>query len=408
VDREASAGSRVTVARGVLIGLMIATPAPGLAQSPITVHLSAHAIVAWTRVDPVPYDSAMAETEIEQPMVGLMAAALRDHLRFEGTLNLEGLTMPGGALTLGGWGEGFNERRHPHTYSHEVIVSGVAGPMNGPQVSLTAGKGFVPFGTDDPMNRPALEFPVNHHWSQILERALVSSAARVGPATLEATLFNGDEPERPGQWPLLSRFGDSWAVRLGAEPAPGIDLQGSRAHVKSPEHRLGAGTPQEKWSVSARLERPLGAATLYALTEWARTEELSVRYTSWLLEAQWTRGPHRPYYRLERTDRPEEERLLDPFRSVRPHLENSILGVTRWTVHTAGYGFTIRTPVLLEPIVELGYATVAETTGGIFNVAGFFGRTSLWSLTVALRVRSPGPAHRMGRYGIADPMMHHH
>ena len=27
---------------------------------------------------------------------------------------------------------------------------------------------------------------------------------------------------------------------------------------------------------------------------------------------------------------------ISDFRSLRPHLENSILGITRWTIHTAG------------------------------------------------------------------------
>jgi hypothetical protein len=50
-------------------------------------------------------------------------------------------------------------------------------------------------------------------------------------------------------------------------------------------------------------------------------------------------GRHRPYFRLERTERPEDMRTIDPFRSVRPHLENSILGTTRWTLLTLGYGY---------------------------------------------------------------------
>ena len=59
------------------VTLGLALPAGrAAAQSPVSMHVSAQAIVTYTRVDPVPYDSAMAETKIEQPMVMLMAAAM--------------------------------------------------------------------------------------------------------------------------------------------------------------------------------------------------------------------------------------------------------------------------------------------------------------------------------------------
>src|SRR6266498_4964828 len=95
-------------------------------------------------------------------------------------------------------------------------------------VSISAGKGFAPFGSDDPMNRPALAFPANHHWSQILERAVAVAGVRAGPVTLEAALFNGDEPERPGQWPRISgRFGDSRSGRATLALGRAVQLEGS-------------------------------------------------------------------------------------------------------------------------------------------------------------------------------------
>src|SRR6185503_2026677 len=112
---------------------------------------------------------------------------------------------------------------------------------------------------------------------------------------------------------LLSRFGDSRSLRLTLVPGAGFEFQGSYAHVASPEHRPGSGTDQEKWSVSGRLERSLGVGAFYGLGEWARTDEGGLfHFESWLVEASLTSGAHRPYGRLEYTDRPEEERTLDP------------------------------------------------------------------------------------------------
>jgi hypothetical protein len=254
------------------------------------------------------------------------------------------------------------------------------------------------------MNRPVLAYPVNHHWSQILERAVVMAGIAAGPLTLETARFNGDEPEYPGEWPRISRFGDSWSHRATLALDSHLRLSGSLANVKSPEHRPGAGTDQRKANLSARLDRPTEQGHWYALAEWARTSEAGGIFVfhSLLGEVERRSGRHRVYYRLERTDRPEEERTLDPFRSLRPHLENSILGVTRWTVHTAGYGFRAPSPdrrLAVEPLIELATGSVEDRTGGLFHAADLYGKTSLWSATIAIRL-SAGMAHAMGHYGV--------
>ncbi len=352
----------------------------------------------------------MGEVRLVQPAIMAHAGALSNRLRLLATLNLEGLTIPDGELTPGAWGEGFIDRRHPHTYLHELIfsVDDLLGKVDGAaRLSLAAGKGFAPFGTDDPMVRPVVRYPVNHHLAQILERAVAIAAVRTGPIAVEAGLFNGDEPERPGQWPRVGRFGDSWAGRLTLLPAGGLELQGSYALVHSPEHRPGAGTDQHKGSLSGRWEGSIRAYPVYALIEWARTSEAEGFFVfhSFLAEGAWTAGRSRLHYRFERTERPEEERTLDPFRSVRPHLENSILGTTRWTIQTLGYGLRLQEPVArlgLLPFVELSYGRMADVGGGLFDVRSFYGRTSYWALSVGVRLNPGMPMHRMGRYGVAQ------
>ena len=34
----------------------------------------------------------------------------------------EGITQPEGELTFGGWGEGYEDKRHPHTLVHEQLL----------------------------------------------------------------------------------------------------------------------------------------------------------------------------------------------------------------------------------------------------------------------------------------------
>jgi hypothetical protein len=379
----------------------------GNAQESFWARASARAVLAFTRVDPVPGGGGLGEIRVVQPVVMLHAGAWK-RLRLVTTLNFEGATISEGELTPGAWGEGFMDRRHPHTYVHELLLSAddLLGELDGPvSTSLAAGKGFAPFGTDDPMIRPVLRYPVNHHLAQILERAVVVLAARSRWGTVEAGLFNGDEPERPGQWPRVGgRFGDSWSARVTAWPVAGIELQGSLAEVHSPEHRPGAGLDQDKWSVSALWNRRLGRFPVYGLVELARTAEAGGFFVfhSLLAEGAWSAGRHRLHYRFERSERPEEERI-SAFRSLRPHLENTILGTTRWTVHTAGYevGLWQSGPLRLHPLAEVSYGRIGKVGAGLFDVRGLYGGETFWSFTIGLRI-SAGPAgHRMGRYGAA-------
>ena len=330
--------------------------------------------------------------------------AWRNRLGLLATFNFEGLTIPNGELTPGDWGEGFMDRRHPHTYVHEVILS-YKQPFRWGGVSLSAGKGFAPFGTDDPMARPVLRYPVNHHLAQILERAVAILGVRTGPVLVEGALFNGDEPDLPGSWPRVSRFGDSWAVRVTGYPVGQLEVQGSHAEVNSPEHRAGFGTDKSKWSLSGRWSGIVGKSPVYGMVEWARTSEAQgfFIFHSFLGEGAWTMGRHRLHYRFERTERPEEERT-GPFRSLRPHLENSILGSTRWTIHTAGYAFQLKTLAGLRasPFLELSYGRITGFGGGLFNPQSFYGKTSFWSVGVGARLNIGLPVHRMGRYGVAQ------
>jgi hypothetical protein len=359
--------------------------------------------------DPIPGGAGLTEARIVQPMVGLRAAVFGDRLVFHAQVNGEGVTLESGELALGNWGEGFIDRRHPHTYFHELML---VGRLRGASWGLGAGagKGFVPFGTDDPMSRPPVRYPVNHHWSQILERAILLGQVRYRWVTLEGSLFNGDEPENPSSWPNMDRFGDSWSLRGTVQPVEGIEVQLSRASVHSPEHRAGAGLDQEKWSASVRAEGSLGAQPAYGLVEWARTDEASgaFRFESWLGEGAIELGRARPYLRLESTVRPEEERT-SAFRSRRPHLENSLLGASRWTAMTGGISVELLrsgAKISVSPLFEGTLGHIGKHGEGLFQVADWYSRPDFWTLTIGVRASYRMKGHRMGRYGLAESVSH--
>ena len=380
--------------------------------------LGAQAIPVATETNGVPGGRSYGETRLVQPMVMIRAATGGERLVLQATADFEGLTLKNGELAPGAWGEGFADRRHPHTYVHELmlfapdLLRDLGGGLPA-HLSVGAGKGFVPFGTDDPMSRPVERFPVNHHLSQILERAVVMTGIQVGPALLEGSLFDGDEPQRPDQWPNVSRVGDSWSVRLTLRPTAGFEWEGSHAFVRSPETREAQGLDAEKWSTAVRWDGPVLGHPVYAMAEWAQSTAPGV-YTlrSVLFEAQVSAGAHHPYFRLERTDRPEDERTLDPFRVQRPIVENSILGITRWTIGTLGYMVDAGRlwKISWRPFTEGSLIGVAKVGGGLFDPKVFYGSERHWSLSGGIRLSWGMTAHRMGRYermtgpGMAMPM----
>ena len=370
------------------------------------VSIMAQAIPLVTRADPTATHGALTEGYLTQPLV--MAHSSWRALRGVSTLNFEGLTLDRGELATGGYGEGYVDRRHPHAYVHELLV-GAESNRGGVRASLFAGRGFAPFGSDDPMVRPFEKYPVNHHLSQVLERVLAVGAIRYGPVIAELGTFNGDEPTGPGSSPNFDRFGDSWSSRLTVLPVDGAEVSASFAIVASPEVRASHGLDQHKGSVVARFNRETPTTLRYAMLEWARTDErdagaLTTTLTSWLGETAFCARGIIFGARLERSDRPEEERLLDPFRTPRPSSDLANLGVSRWTIATASISApSVRAGVAsARTFVEVARINVAPgNPAGIFDPELRYGTRRMWMYSAGIRLRAGSMHDRMGRYGAA-------
>jgi hypothetical protein len=368
------------------------------------------AIPVVTRADPTATRSALDEGYLTQPAA--MGHVMWKQLQGIATLNFEGLTLKRGELTTGGYGEGYVDRRHPHSYVHELLA-GVEGARSGVSASLFAGRGFAPFGSDDPMVRPFEKYPVNHHLAQILERVVAIGAVRAGPVIGEFGVFNGDEPISPGSSPNFDRFADSWSSRVTVLPVEGAELSASIARVASPEVRVGHGLDQHKASAVARFDRLTNDTWHYALVEWAHTNEMTrgittTRLGSVLGEGAYCRAGTIVAGRIEHTDRPEEEPLADPFRTPRPSTDLSNLGVSRWTTFTVSLSSPpVRTGVLsARPFVEVERVHVSPgTPAGIFDAVLRYGSSSMWMLTAGIRLHAGMMHDRMGRYGVALPAM---
>ena len=391
----------------------VATHIARAQDSSVTLAVGARAIGLVTRASHTPGDETLTEGYLTQPIIGAMLHA--GWLHAMGMLNFEGATLRRGELDAGAWGEGYVDRRHPHAYLHE-LVAGVESRRAALAGSIYGGRGFVPFGSDDPMMRPFVSYPVDHHLAQIIERLLVVAAVRAGPATIEAATFGGDEPIDPSTLPLARRMGDSWSLRatLTGERLPIVlgkpELTASYAKVKSPEYREGQGLDQRKAHVGLRLEHDGGLLTRYALVELARTTDVDrgrdlYTFDAALAEGALCRGDAGVALRWERANRPEEERLLDLFRAARPATDVSILGVTRWTTLTGAVSLpALRVDVLhAAPFVEVARAAADRTTAALFDPVRVYGARAMWRFGAGIRIAAGGSAHgRMGRYGVAS------
>jgi hypothetical protein len=410
--RKVFYGLRALIARadGVFLFTLLMCAERLPAQDPVArgvrLDLGAQAIGVVTRESPAIRRETLTEGYLTQPSLMAELSALDGDLVLKSTLNFEGVTIKRGELNAGIYGEGYVDRRHPHTYLHELVLS-AGHDFRALSFSATAGKGFAPFGTDDPMARPFEKYPINHHLAQILERVVAIGAIRARKVILEAGLFNGDEPESPGDAPNHSRYWDSWSGRLTYSPFAQAELQGSYARVKSPENAKGGGADNRKQSASIRLEDAQHSG--YALFEWARTadyvgKDKTFSFTSFLGETEARFGALRGGLRFERTERPDEARLLDPFRTSVPQPDLGIDGRSRWTIETARISAPLRMTrsSQIEPFFEVARLRMSPTlTPSGFDPRQFYGSSRIWSVSVGAKL-ALGMAHmRMGRYAAA-------
>lgn len=155
------------------------------------------------------------------------------------------------------------DRQHPHDFFMELSAS-YAVPL-GPNASafLYAGlPGEPAFGPPAFMHRMAIadspEAPITHHWldSTHITFGVVTAGLIVGAVKLEASRFNGREPDER-RWNIETGPLDSTALRLSWNPMPELSLQASWAHLVSPE-QLEPHENSNRWSASALWTRRLG------------------------------------------------------------------------------------------------------------------------------------------------------
>jgi len=163
------------------------------------------------------------------------------------------------------------DRQHPHDFFMELSAS-YSLPL-GPNASafLYGGlPGEPAFGPPAFMHRMAIadspEAPITHHWldSTHITFGVVTAGVIVGNVKLEASRFNGREPDER-RWNIETGPLDSTAARLSWNPTPNLSLQASWAHLVSPE-QLDPHEHSTRWSASALWTHRFGSDNWFAAT----------------------------------------------------------------------------------------------------------------------------------------------
>lgn len=190
------------------------------------------------------------------------------------------------------------DRQHPHDFFMELSAS--VSQNIGPKTSLFLYGGLPgspAFGPPAFMHRQSInaspEAPITHHWLDsthiafgVLTAGLVHDSFQV-----ELSRFNGREPDQH-RWNIETGPLDSTAVRLSWNPTDNVSLQGSWAHLKSPE-QLEPGVNQRRWSAGGTYTKPMENGWWSTSLAWGRKDVEGKNYDAFALESslkwkQWT------------------------------------------------------------------------------------------------------------------------
>jgi len=206
------------------------------------------------------------------------------------------------------------DRQHPHELIMELSASYSHRLTETQSLFVYAGlPGEPAFGPPAFMHRQSTgdspEPPISHHWldSTHITFGVVTAGYIHGPWKIEASRFHGREPDE-SRYDIETGGLDSTAVRLSWNPTQELSLQGSWAHVKSPE-LLEPADNQTKWSLSAIYTRSVGDLGSWSTTAaWGRRSSGHHTLDAFVLESAlniedfWTM--------FGRTERTENNELL--------------------------------------------------------------------------------------------------
>ena len=214
---------------------------------------------------------------------------------------------------------------HDHQHPHDLVSAlGVAYTYEAsPDVDLTAYVGYPGEPATGPpvfMHRPSAAnlpaAPLGHHWQDAthIQFGVATLGVRYRNAKLEGTLFTGREPNENRYSFDPARF-DSYSARLSVNPAAGVALQASYAHIKSPEEleperNVDRATASVLHNAALGGETVLSSAFVWGMNRTSGGTAGADYSYSFLLESNWQARQFNVFTRLETLQLTYDELLL--------------------------------------------------------------------------------------------------
>jgi len=202
------------------------------------------------------------------------------------------------------------DRQHPHDFFMELAASySVTLGMDGAAFAYFGLPGEPALGPTAFMHRFSgmrnPEAPLTHHWldSTHITFGVATLGASKGPVQIEASWFNGREPDS-ARWNIETRRFDSWSARLSYNPLPELSMQVSYGDLKSPE-QLEPETRVKRTTASISHHMATASGDWATTLAYGRNQKSgpahAVSEPGWLLESTYVmRDTHSFFARAER------------------------------------------------------------------------------------------------------------
>jgi hypothetical protein len=267
------------------------------------------------------------------------------------------------------------DRQHPHDLFDELAATYSLPLWRDSSVFLYAGlPGEPALGPPTYMHRFSAidnpETPLSHHWldSTHISYGVTTLGWITGGLKVEGSAFRGREPDQHRadlERPKL----DSYSFRISYQPDPGLSVQGSFGHLKSPE-QLAPNIDVDRSTVSVIYNTPLAeSGNLQSTFAWGRNKRLPGRTTdAYLFEGTaFFLARHTVFYRFEELENDElvsDVLGVDDLVLRNGHLVQPVAAVTKVAggyvydflvgeAYRTGAGFDVsvsHVPTRLEPL----------------------------------------------------------
>ena len=276
-----------------------------------------------------------------------------------GTLELRGMFSLDPAMGRGGYpllfqtGETANgrlhlvDRQHPHDAFMELSGTYRQPIDEGRAWFVSAGlPGEPALGPPAFMHRPSgeriPEAPISHHWldSTHISEGVVTLGATVGDWTVDASRFNGHEPDQ-NRWNLETGRLNSSSSRLTWMPSPEWSMQVSYGHLRNIE-TIVPNVSERRTTASIMHDTHLGSMRWSSTLAWGLNQKTQRFFhhalPAWMFETTLEPFPgHALFMRAERI-RHDEFSLLLPFGKISAGyiVDVGRTGPIRWGVGALG------------------------------------------------------------------------